>query len=153
MFKVKVGCIEIQLVCLFKDCKKFEVLYDFYSEVGKYVIINYQMFVCFGQVFNVVIGMGLVVKVECCLEMGCMYQICVYMVYIGCLLLGDLVYGSCCGGIIGFSDNGCEFKEFCCQVLYVVILGFEYLVMGEQMCFEVQMFKDMQWLEKFFERL
>lgn len=81
---------------------------------------------------------------ECCLEIGCIYQICVYMVYIGYLLIGDDDYG------LGFKIKINWFEDllklvvvgFKCQVLYVGLLVFEYFVMGIIMWFESFYFFD-----------
>lgn len=149
----KAGRIETQLVRSSKDRKKFEVPHDPYSEAGKHAITNYQTLARFGQAPGAAIGTGLAAKVECRLETGRTHQIRVHMAHIGCPLLGDPLYGSRRGGIIGSSDNGRELKEFRRQALHAAILGFTHPVTGQDLRFESELPKDMQRLEKFLERL
>jgi len=149
----KAGRIETQLVRSSKDRKKFEVPHDPYSEAGKHAITNYATLKRFGQAPGAAIGTGLAAKVECRLETGRTHQIRVHMAHIGCPLLGDPVYGSRRGGVLGAGENGRELKAFRRQALHAAILGFEHPVSGAYLRFEADLPKDMQRLEKFLERL
>lgn len=106
------------------SCYLIKCIYMVVYLMGKLVVIYY----CIMEYFCVYMCLWL------CLEIGCMYQICVYMVYIIYLLVGDLVYGGCLcllkGVLEVFIFMLCKFD---CQVLYVIMLCFYYLIFGIEM--------------------
>ncbi|MHA6288895.1 RluA family pseudouridine synthase [Maricaulis sp. CAU 1757] len=149
----KSGRIETQIARSSRDRKKFEVPHNPYSEAGKHAITNYVTLKRYGQKPDAAVGTGLAAKVECRLETGRTHQIRVHMAHIGCGLLGDPVYGSKRGRLLGTGDEGRELREFRRQALHAAILGFQHPVSGDHLRFESDLPKDMQRLEKFLERL
>ena len=149
----KDGVIETQLVRSSRDRTKFEVPHDPDSTAGKHAITNYVTLARYGQDPHASIGAGLAAKIECRLETGRTHQIRVHMAHIGCHLLGDPVYGSKRGRLLGSEICDPFLREFRRQALHAAILGFDHPVTGKHLRFESELPADMLELEAVLNQL
>jgi 23S rRNA pseudouridine1911/1915/1917 synthase len=149
----KDGVIETQLVRSSRDRTKFEVPHDPESQAGKHAITNYVTLARYGQDPHASVGAGLAAKIECRLETGRTHQIRVHMAHIGCHLLGDPVYGSKRGRLLGSAICDPFLREFRRQALHAAILGFDHPVTGKHLRFESELPADMKALEQVLEKL
>lgn len=149
----KDGRIETQLARSSRDRTKFDVPHDPNSTAGKHAITNYVTLARYGQDPHASVGSGLAAKVECRLETGRTHQIRVHMAHIGCHLLGDPVYGSKRGRLLGTDISDDFLRGFRRQALHAAILGFKHPVTGEDLRFESELPEDMRELERVLEQL
>ncbi len=149
----KDGRIETQLMRSSRDRTKFEVPHDPNSTAGKHAITNYVTLARYGQDPHASVGAGLAAKVECRLETGRTHQIRVHMAHIGCHMLGDPVYGSKRGRLLGSEICDPFLREFRRQALHAAILGFKHPVTGVDLRFESALPDDMKELERVLEML
>lgn len=145
--KDRAGMLDNRLVRSGEDRRKFVVVRDPDSELGKRAVTQYWTIEQFGRAADASAGRPAAGLIECRLKTGRTHQIRAHLAHLGAPLIGDPLYGKqralkALGPNAEAADEAV--RAFPRQALHAAVLGFVHPVTGEALRFEAPLPADIR---------